>query len=140
MTLAGNTVYPYGSIDTNFDPPQFSFDSAFKGWDPNPERREKYGRIRIYNNAGGYTNSHALYLSGGGELGRALTPRLLSSELLGGGLAAEAVSAAAVRQARPAPHPTLQSIRLQPEPAGSPSVGYSWHFRADPDPRIRTPD
>jgi hypothetical protein len=21
MTLAGNTVYPYGSIDTNFDPP-----------------------------------------------------------------------------------------------------------------------
>jgi hypothetical protein len=26
----GNTVYPYGSIDTNFDPPQFLFDSTFK--------------------------------------------------------------------------------------------------------------
>ncbi len=23
MSLTGNTVYPYGSIDTNFDPPQF---------------------------------------------------------------------------------------------------------------------
>jgi hypothetical protein len=23
MTLAGNTVYPYGSIDTNFDPLSF---------------------------------------------------------------------------------------------------------------------
>ncbi len=30
MTLAGNTIYPYGSIDNNFDPPQFSFDSTFK--------------------------------------------------------------------------------------------------------------
>jgi hypothetical protein len=58
------------------------------------------------------------YLSGGGELGGALTPGLLSSELLGSGLAAEAVSAAAVGQARPAPHPPLQPIRLQPEPAG----------------------
>ena len=29
-TLAGNTVYPYGSIDTTFDPPQFSLDSTFK--------------------------------------------------------------------------------------------------------------
>jgi hypothetical protein len=30
MTLAGNTVCPYGSIDTNFDPPQFSLGSTFK--------------------------------------------------------------------------------------------------------------
>ncbi len=30
MTLAGNTVYPSGSIDTNFDPPQFPLDSTFK--------------------------------------------------------------------------------------------------------------
>jgi hypothetical protein len=30
MTFAGNTVYPCGSIDTNFDPPQFPLDSTFK--------------------------------------------------------------------------------------------------------------
>jgi hypothetical protein len=30
MTLAGNTVYPYSSIDANFDPPQFRLDSTFK--------------------------------------------------------------------------------------------------------------
>jgi hypothetical protein len=30
MTLAGNTVYTYGSIDTTFDPPQFLLDSTFK--------------------------------------------------------------------------------------------------------------
>jgi hypothetical protein len=29
MTLAVNTVYPYGSTDTNFYPPQFSLDSTF---------------------------------------------------------------------------------------------------------------
>jgi len=29
MTLAGNTVYPYSSIDANFDPPQFRLDSTF---------------------------------------------------------------------------------------------------------------
>ena len=31
-TLAGNTVYPYGSINTTFDPPPFSLDSTFKGY------------------------------------------------------------------------------------------------------------
>jgi|LakMenEpi03Aug12_release.lakeMendotaPanAssembly.Ray.scaffolds.fasta_scaffold3791897_1 hypothetical protein len=30
MTLDGRTVYPYGSIDTNFDLTQFSLDSIFK--------------------------------------------------------------------------------------------------------------
>jgi hypothetical protein len=30
MTLAGKTVYQNGSIDTSFDPPSFSLDSAFK--------------------------------------------------------------------------------------------------------------
>ena len=30
MTLADKTVYPYGSVDTNFDPPWFSLDSTFK--------------------------------------------------------------------------------------------------------------
>jgi len=30
MTLAGQTVYPYGSIDISFDPLQFSLDSTFK--------------------------------------------------------------------------------------------------------------
>jgi hypothetical protein len=34
MTLAGNTVYPYGygsgSIDTNFDHHQFSLENTFK--------------------------------------------------------------------------------------------------------------
>ncbi len=30
MTLAGITVYPCGSIDTNFDPLQFPLDSTFK--------------------------------------------------------------------------------------------------------------
>ncbi len=29
MTLAGTTVYPCGSIDTNFDPPEFSLGSTF---------------------------------------------------------------------------------------------------------------
>jgi hypothetical protein len=102
-------------------------------------------RIRI-RNTGGY-RTHA-YLSGGGELGRALTPRLLSSELLGGGLAAEAVPAAAVGQARPAPHPavqprpaaarpTLLSIRLQPEPAGKHTLCTSV---ADPGCLSRIPD
>jgi hypothetical protein len=87
-------------------------------------------QIRIRNTGGYRTRA---YLSGGGELGGALTPRLLSPQLLGGGLAAEAVSAAAVGQTRPAPHPTLQPspaphptlqpIRLQPEPAGKPVLG-----------------
>ena len=31
MTLADKTVYRYGSVDTNFDPPWFSLDSTFKG-------------------------------------------------------------------------------------------------------------
>ena len=31
-TLAGQTGYPYGSIDISFDPPQFSLDSTFKGF------------------------------------------------------------------------------------------------------------
>ncbi len=30
MKFAGNTVYPCGSIDTNFDPPEFPLDSTFK--------------------------------------------------------------------------------------------------------------
>jgi hypothetical protein len=30
MTLAGNTDFHCGSIDTNFDPPQFPLDSTFK--------------------------------------------------------------------------------------------------------------
>jgi hypothetical protein len=30
MTFASNTVYPCGSIDTNFDPPYFPLDSTFK--------------------------------------------------------------------------------------------------------------
>ncbi len=30
MTLAGKTVYQYGSIDTSFDPLTFSLDSTFK--------------------------------------------------------------------------------------------------------------
>jgi hypothetical protein len=29
MTLAGTTVYPCGSTDTNFDPPEFSLGSIF---------------------------------------------------------------------------------------------------------------
>jgi hypothetical protein len=59
--------------------------------------------------------NHA-YLSGGRQLGRALTPRLLPPELLGEGLA-EALSAAAVGQARSAAHPTVQ-----PRPAAHPTV------------------
>jgi hypothetical protein len=37
MTLAGNTVYPYGSIDTNFDPAEFSLDSTFNYIDDNAQ-------------------------------------------------------------------------------------------------------
>ncbi len=29
MTLAGNTVYPFGSIDVNFDPSLFPLESTF---------------------------------------------------------------------------------------------------------------
>jgi hypothetical protein len=33
MTLAGKTVYQNGSIDTGFEPPLFSLDSAFNNQD-----------------------------------------------------------------------------------------------------------
>jgi hypothetical protein len=41
MTLAGKTVYPYGSTDTNFDPPQFSIDSVSR------EPQKKKTQVRL---------------------------------------------------------------------------------------------